>query len=150
MRLAGIVSIACLAAQAAAFSKSFLTAANPVHCVVWPFGQCETIMASGYVALMGGFGSEHNLEAAVATFVPLMMWLTLVLSSHNPRLTMKEGDARKISPGGWMYILLLLVVLAISGMTITTKPTPTKIGAASNGSATSGEPRHTKLSTLSV
>jgi hypothetical protein len=131
MRFAGIVSIACLVGQAAAYSNSPFKASDSMQCTVHPFGACETVMGAGYAALMGNYGTEYNLEAAIATFMPLMMWLTLILSAHAPKFTMRRGGKRSISPGGWMYMVLFLIVLAVSGMTIRQKDPPKQPGAPS-------------------
>jgi hypothetical protein len=130
MRIAGVASIVCLVGQAAAYNNSLMTAGKAtMQCTVHPFGQCETVMASGYAVLMQGAGASHNFEAAVATFVPLMMWLTLLLSAHSPRLTMKRDGKKTISPGGWMYLGLFAIVLVVSGLTIREKDPPKRGGA---------------------
>ncbi len=129
MRWAWLVSIGCFAAQAAAYSKSALTAGGPTHCIVWPFGACETIVASGWAALLGGAGREYNLEAAVATFMPLFMVYTLVLSMHNPSFTMHRGEYRKISPVGWMYIAALVAIVGVSALTLRQLPVPERVGS---------------------
>lgn len=129
MRWAWLVSIGCFAAQAAAYSRSALTAGKTQHCIVWPFGACETIVASGWAALLGGAGREYNLEAAIATFMPLFMVYTLVLSMHNPSFMMNKGEYRKISPGGWVYIALLLAIIGVSAMTLTERPMPERVGS---------------------
>ncbi len=117
--LAGILSIGCFAGQAAAYSKSAFTHGGKQVCVVIPFGECESIIANGWAVLIQGYGQQFNLEAVLATACPLLMFYFLVLSLHNPRFTMQRGEEmgqRKISPGGWMYLLVFLAVVAVSAL----------------------------------
>ena len=121
MRTFNLVSIACLVGQFVAYGKSSLKQGNPVHCIGIPFGECETIVANGWAVVMQGYGREYNLEAAVTVFVGLSMWLSLVIGVHNPKFTMRRGGKSKISPGGYIYTLLFLVVVGLAAMTIMKK-----------------------------
>ena len=52
MRYAGVFAFACAGAQAFAYTKSYLTANQPIHCMAVPFGECQSIIASGSAAVM--------------------------------------------------------------------------------------------------
>jgi len=76
------IAAGCLALQIWAYDVSWLTAERPRHCVVWGFGTCETIMASGYASIVPG--QSVNFEAVVARLVPLAMWLAVAFAAVRP------------------------------------------------------------------
>ena len=118
MRSAGLIAFICAGISGFAYMKSSLTAGQPIQCIAWPFGECETIQASGYQAILGAGPPDLNMPAAIATFVPLTMWLCVVISAHNPHMRMHREGKRKVSPAGWLYLALFAVVLVVSGLAL--------------------------------
>lgn len=81
--LGAAIALACFALQLAAYDESWLTAAHPRQCLFLGFGDCESIMASGYASIVP---KQHlDLEAAAARLVPLVMWLSLAVAVIRPR-----------------------------------------------------------------
>lgn len=76
------VAVGCLALQLWAYNASWLTAQHPRQCVVWGFGDCESIMASGYASIVPG--QSVNFEAVVSRLMPLGMWIALALGAIRP------------------------------------------------------------------
>ena len=131
MRSAGMIAFLCAGLQGYAYMKSSLTTGDPIYCIASPFGACETIMASGYAAVLGGAGAEFHLAAALATFIPMTMWLTVVISGHNPMMMMRRDGRRKIAPAGWLYLALFAGILVMTGMVMKQTPPaqPERAGA---------------------
>lgn len=108
MRYAGVIAFICAGAQAWAYSRSSLTADQPIHCMAIPFGECETTIAAGYAVMLEG---AKGYAAALATTVPLLMWLAVVVSAHNPQLKRHREGKSRIAPVAWLYLALLVAVL---------------------------------------
>ncbi len=140
VRLLGLVAIALFVLQAMAYGKAPFKVARSVHCVVWPFGECESVVASGYAALFDTTVAGYAIEAALAVAVPLLMVLFIVVSSHAPKLTRRRGEARSLTPVAWLYGLLLLAVLAFSATSLRPRTTTSTPGARPTTSAAAGKP----------
>ena len=98
MRYAGVFAFVCAGAQAFAYTKSYLTADQPIHCMAVPFGECQSILASGYAKMVPGPVSGFEISNALATGVPLLMWLAVVVSAHNPQMRMRREGKSKLAP----------------------------------------------------
>jgi uncharacterized membrane protein len=129
MRSAGLIAFFCAGVSGWSYTRSALTTGDPIYCIASPLGACETIMASGYSAILGAAAQGSQLAPTLATFVPLTMWLTVVISAHNPIMTMRRGGRRGPSPAGWLYLTLFVGVLYMS-YRVLTRPLPTKGSAA--------------------
>lgn len=116
MRYAGVFAFVCAGAQAFAYTKSYLTADQPIHCMAVPFGECQSILASGYAAMIPGPVSGFDITNALATGVPLLMWLAVVVSAHNPQMRMRREGKSKLAPAAYLYALLLVAVLAMTAV----------------------------------
>ncbi len=79
-----LLALACAALQYLAYSASALTATHPYECIAIPHGDCWHIMASGYADVLHFAGARWNVEAMVAIFVPLWMWIAVVCAVQAP------------------------------------------------------------------
>ena len=113
MRYAGVFAFVCAGAQAFAYTKSYLTADQPIHCMAVPFGECQSILASGYAKMVPGPVSGFEISNALATGVPLLMWLAVVVSAHNPQMRMRREGKSKLAPAAYLYTVLLLSLIHI-------------------------------------
>ena len=112
--LIGLLAIACFALQAVAISKASMAGITPVHCVVWPLGECGPVLASGYGHILGAQARKLNLDDVFALLVPLTMFYGIILSLHSPPFWMLRKGKRRLSPGAWGYITAYAVILALS------------------------------------
>jgi hypothetical protein len=83
--------------------------------VVWPLGDCEMVLASGYGSIIGPELRATNLDGALAILVPLTMWIGIILSSHNPVFWTRTEGKKKLSPGAWAYLLIYAALLLWAG-----------------------------------
>jgi len=116
VRYAGLFAFLCAGAQAWAYTRSYLAAEQPIHCMAVPFGECESIIASGYAGMLGGPVGGYDASSALATGVPLLMWLAVVVSAHNPQMKMQREGKSRLSPAAYLYGALLVAVLAYGAM----------------------------------
>jgi hypothetical protein len=107
MRYAGAFAFICAGAQAWAFTR---TSGGPVHCMAVPFGSCESMIAAGYAAMLGEGAKAY--AQALATTVPLLMWLSIVVSAHNPQMRRRREGKSRLAPVAFLYAGLLVAVLA--------------------------------------
>ena len=112
------VGAACLALQLDAYASSWLTASKPLHCIVYAFGDCESILASGYASFVSG--QSINFEAMMARLVPTLMWIALGWLCVVP--IVEELKPR------YLVAAVVLAVL-VSAMALRRRPEPTRVGA---------------------
>jgi hypothetical protein len=142
VRYAGVFAFVCAGAQTFAYTKSALTATQPIHCMAVPFGECQSIIASGYSAMLQGPVGGFDITNALASGVPLMMWLAVVVSAHNPQMRMRREGKTKLAPAAYLYTILLVGVVAYTASQLepheTTKPPSSGVSAATPASDSSG------------
>jgi hypothetical protein len=143
VRFIGIVAILCFALQAVALGKAGIGGNH--HCVVAPIPDCEAAIWGGYVVLLDGAGRKLNLAGVLARFVPLFMWMSVVMSLHAPSLTMKRAGKKTISPGGWIYGALFLAIAGYSAMNMTSTAPARSAPAASAPGPSAATPAKGKV-----
>jgi uncharacterized membrane protein len=112
-----LTAVVCLVLQVVAYNLSWLTATSPVHCIAWPFGECEHVMASGYASVLFDIGSRINLEAIAAWFVTFTLWLAIAAFVHGPA----RGKETKI------FLVVWLLALLLSATRLTIKGVPVQV-----------------------
>ena len=112
--LIGLIAFACFAFQAVALSKASVPGSTPVHCVVFPLGDCGAILASGYGEILGPEARKMNLDSVFALLVPLTMYFGIIFSSHNPPFWMMREGKKRLSPGAWGYLIAYALILLVS------------------------------------
>lgn len=113
-----VVAASCFALQLDAYASSWLTASKPTHCVVFGFGDCESILASGYASIVPG--QSIHFEAMVARLVPTLMWIALGWLCVIP-------IAEELKPR-YLVAAVVLAVL-VSATALRRQPEPTRVGA---------------------
>src|SRR5688572_13143238 len=124
-----LAAVTCIALQVLAYNLSWLTATSPIHCLAWPFGECEHVMASGYASVLFDVGSGIDLEAIAAWFITFTLWLAVAAFVHGPR----RGKETKI------FLVLWLLALLLSATRLTIKSAPVRV--SQSGVITSGSLR---------
>lgn len=113
-RLACLTTVVvALAGAVQAYRASWLTAEQPVHCVPFPFGNCTSIMASGWAILLGDL-LDGDPFPFIARAVPLLGWLALGIAIEG---SVPVQGRRLTRPGQYQLFGLaaVLIVAAARG-----------------------------------